>query len=87
MKIISFNILSEQYIDKSSYVNEYKGIPPEYINRNYRIKQIIKVLKKYKADLMLLQEVDIDKKAKAIIILKKADFIEKVIKYKLNSRN
>ena len=60
MKIISFNILSEQYIDKSSYVNEYKGIPPEYINRNYRIKQIIKVLKKYKADLMLLQEVDID---------------------------
>lgn len=60
MKIITFNILSEQYIDKSSYVKEYKGIPSEYIDRNYRIKQMIKVLKKYKADLMLLQEVDID---------------------------
>jgi endonuclease/exonuclease/phosphatase family metal-dependent hydrolase len=47
-------------MDNSSYVNEYKGIPLEYIDRNYRIKQMIKVLKKYKADLMLLQEVDID---------------------------
>lgn len=60
MKILTFNILSEQYMDDTSYVNEYNNIPVKYINRKYRINKMIKVLKKQLADIILLQEVDID---------------------------
>jgi endonuclease/exonuclease/phosphatase family metal-dependent hydrolase len=67
IKIISFNILSEQCIDNSSYKNEYKNIKKSSINLNIRIPIIINKLKNYNADIMLLQEVDVKTKKKLIL--------------------
>jgi endonuclease/exonuclease/phosphatase (EEP) superfamily protein YafD len=60
MKVITFNILSNQYIYEADCVKEYKGIPKKYMDRDYRFIQTLKFLKKSKADIMLLQEVDDD---------------------------
>lgn len=54
MKILSWNILAEEYIKKIYY----KEIPKNILfNRNNRIKSIISVIKKFNCDIITLQEV------------------------------
>ena len=54
MKILSWNILAEEYIKKIYY----KEIPKNILfNRNNRIKSIISVITKFNCDIITLQEV------------------------------
>ena len=65
MKIISWNILANEFITQSDYPMIKSKI---LFNRNERLKNIIKMLLKVNADVMLLQEV-MEKEFKALMRL------------------
>jgi endonuclease/exonuclease/phosphatase family metal-dependent hydrolase len=55
MKILSFNVLSQEIIGD---FDEYIGVNHKYLQKKYRYAKNIQILKKYDADIILLQEVD-----------------------------
>jgi endonuclease/exonuclease/phosphatase family metal-dependent hydrolase len=55
MKILSFNVLSQQLIGE---FDEYINVSHKYLQKKYRYAKNIQLLKKYDADIILLQEVD-----------------------------
>lgn len=57
VKILSFNVLAEQFIDYSDLSADYPGIPAAVLKFNKRIPKIISYLEKSKADVILLQEI------------------------------
>lgn len=58
MRLLSFNILSEGFIDYENLEDDYSGISPKKLKLKTRLPKIIKTLIKSKADIMFLQEVD-----------------------------
>jgi endonuclease/exonuclease/phosphatase family metal-dependent hydrolase len=58
LKILSFNILAEQFIDYTDLSVDYPGISPEILNETNRLPKMFAFLKSLKADIMLLQEVN-----------------------------
>ena len=65
MKIISWNILANEFITQSDYPMIKSKI---LFNRNERLKNIMKMLLKVNSDVMLLQEV-MEKEFKALMRL------------------
>lgn len=57
VKILSFNVLAEQFIDYSDLSADYPGIPANVLKFNKRIPKIIAYLERSKADVILLQEI------------------------------
>lgn len=58
LKILSFNILSEQFIDYGNPEEYYKNVPVEVLKEKNRLPKIFAIVKKIDADVMLFQEVD-----------------------------
>jgi len=58
LKVLSFNILAEQFIDYSDLSADYPGIPIRELKEDNRLPKIFNFLKQADADVMLLQEVN-----------------------------
>ncbi len=58
LKVLSFNILAEQFIDYKDLSVDYPGISPEILNETNRLPKMFAFLKSANADIMLLQEVN-----------------------------
>lgn len=58
LKVLSFNILAEQFIDYSDLSVDYPGIPVDVLKEKNRLPKMFAYLKSVNADLMLLQEVN-----------------------------
>jgi endonuclease/exonuclease/phosphatase family metal-dependent hydrolase len=58
MKVLSFNILAEQFINYEDLSLDYKGIHPKTLSLKTRLPKIINVLLKSNADIIFLQEVN-----------------------------
>lgn len=58
LKILSFNILAEQFIDYKDLSVDYPGIPEEVLKEENRVPKMLEFIKATKSDIMLLQEVN-----------------------------
>lgn len=58
LKIISFNILAEQFIDYKDTSVDYPDVPIEALHEKNRLPKIFAFLKEINPDVMLLQEVN-----------------------------
>lgn len=58
LKILSFNILAEQFIDYSNPSEYYPKVPVETLKEENRLPKIFSFLQKNDPDIMLLQEVN-----------------------------
>ncbi len=58
LKVLSFNILAEQFIDYKDLSVDYPGIPPEVLNETNRLPKMFAFLAASSPDIMLLQEVN-----------------------------
>ncbi len=58
LKILSFNILAEQFIDYDDLSIDYPGISPAILNETNRLPKMFAFLKSTNADIILLQEVN-----------------------------
>ncbi|KRT80152.1 hypothetical protein AMK59_7673, partial [Oryctes borbonicus] len=56
LRVVSYNILAERYTDD----NQFHYCDPKYLSINYRRQVILEELINYKADLICMQEVDVD---------------------------
>ncbi len=63
MKLVSFNILSDDYIEfqNTRFLRTYyKGIPPDMLRMRNRLPHVLRKLKELDADIYMLQEVMTD---------------------------